>query len=59
MKEVRLMVNLKLRHPISKSDLNQHVREALLSWGGSLHPDDPLFNGIAAVTVKTWYDSVK
>jgi hypothetical protein len=51
MEEVQLTIRLRLRRPINKRDLKAHVKDAVESWGGCRHPDDPLFDGIAKATV--------
>jgi hypothetical protein len=49
MREVTMTIRIKLRHPIPRRELRTHVKEAVESWGGGLHPDDPLFDGIVKV----------
>lgn len=32
-------------------DVARFIRDALSSWGGGLHPDDPLFNSLELSTI--------
>jgi hypothetical protein len=36
-----------------RSDLRIFVKDALETWGGQRHPDDPLFSSLGQVTVKS------
>ncbi len=47
-----LTVDLVLRHPVNMRELKAHVKDAVQSWGGQLHPSDPLFDGIQIAKVK-------
>ena len=49
--DIRLSLRVQLRHPVNKKRLAAMIREAVESWGGSLHPEDELFNGVKRVTV--------
>jgi hypothetical protein len=50
--EVTLTVDLKLRHPVNMRELKAHVKQAVECWGGSLHPEDSLFDGVKIAKVK-------
>ena len=50
--EVTLLVKLTLKHPVNLRELKTHVKEACEAWGGALHPEDPLFDGIEIAKVK-------
>ena len=51
-KEKVLVLRLKLRHTVSGPELRAMIEEAVESWGGSLHPDDPLFNAVESAEAK-------
>lgn len=51
--DVEVTVRIKLRYPldeIGRLRLRGHIIDAVGSWGGSLHPDDLLFDGVEKVT---------
>lgn len=49
MAKVQVTLTLDLAHPlrdIGRMNLRKHVEGAVERWGGCLHPDDFLFDGI-------------
>jgi len=52
MKEKVLVLRIKLHHSVPNTDLRQMIEEAVESWGGSLHPDDPLFSAVESAEAK-------
>jgi hypothetical protein len=43
---------------VSDTRMKEHIEDATSSWGGQLHPDDPLFDKLK-VTVKSEKDIFK
>jgi hypothetical protein len=39
----------------SKADLREYIENALKSWGGAFHPEDPLFHGLENVKVSGFH----
>jgi hypothetical protein len=53
MKRVQVTLTIDLAYPIKdigRRKLREHIEGAVECWGGQLHPDDPLFDGIQSVT---------
>lgn len=51
---VKVSVTVRLAYPverIGKRALRAHIRDAILSWGGGLCPDDLLFDGVRGASV--------
>lgn len=51
-KEKVIVLRVKLRHSVSNVELREMIEEAVESWGGSLHPDNPLFNAVESAEAK-------
>lgn len=53
--EVIVELRLKLPHDlefIGKQELRAFIKDALLSWGGGGHPEDPMFTSCQEVSVR-------
>jgi len=46
-------------YPPLAGDLRSFIKDALESWGGQRHPDDPLFHSLGQVTVHAFEKSRK
>lgn len=43
---------------VTESEVREYISDALSSWGGSLHPEDPMFGSGRIVEVKRYRESV-
>lgn len=42
-----------------QTDVVRYISDALTSWGGAFHPDDPLFSGIQHIEIRPVMKAIK
>lgn len=58
MKKVTATIKFEVGDCVGRADMRVFIKDALESWGGEFHPDDPLFVSFERVTVR-FEDEVK
>jgi hypothetical protein len=52
---IKVTVEFPVSNKADKEDIAQYVEDAISAWGGSLHPDDPMFGNRDAYVSKLKY----
>ena len=52
MKEKVIVLRVKLKYNLSNADLRELIEEAVETWGGQYHPDDPRFGAVESAEAK-------
>jgi hypothetical protein len=50
--KVKVLVTIYLNHPVGVMELRYYVKDAVETWNGQLHPEDPLRTGIKSVSTR-------
>lgn len=43
MKQITVVVTAEVQNEVTIADFKEYVEDAVSTWGGQFHPDDPLF----------------
>lgn len=48
---IAIQLTFNCPHEVSTRNLRAYLEEAIRSWSGQFHPDDPLFYGLSQITI--------